>query len=132
MKKLLIIIISIFFTTNAYAIKFGNCYKANSLVEEKIDKIKPSSISKKYKFLEKEKWIDDYDTGIEDLDGKPIIIMKLETPRTPEQEKLAEEFNQEKTKLLKQEKLNYEDKYRKKYYDKYQYETDEWKLLTKS
>ena len=98
MKKLFVIFFVLLFTTNAYAIKFENCYDANSLVKEKIDKIKPSSISKKYKFLEKEKWIDDFE--IKDLDNKPVMVMKLETPRTPEKEKLAKEYEQEKTKLL--------------------------------
>ena len=36
MKKLTIILFSIFFTTNSYAIKFENCYDANKLVQEKI------------------------------------------------------------------------------------------------
>tara|TARA_Y100000766_G_scaffold280522_1_gene290491 strand:+ start:643 stop:1428 length:786 start_codon:yes stop_codon:yes gene_type:complete len=132
MKKLLIIIISIFFTTNAYAIKFENCYDANKLVKEKIDKIKPSSVSKKFEFLEKEKWIEDYDTGMKDFDGTPLIVMKLETPRTPEQEKLAEEFYREEKKLFKIALLEYNDKYRSKYYDRSDLELDEWKLLPKS
>ena len=131
MKKLLIIIISIFFTTNAYAIKFENCYDARKFVSKKIDKIKPSSISKKFEFLEKEKWIDDYDTGVKDFDGEPIIIMKLETPRTPEKEKLAKEYKKEKEKLYKKALLNYKDKYKAKHYTSL-YETDEWKLLKKS
>ena len=128
MKRLVIILISIFFTTSAYAIKFENCYDANRLVEKKIDKIKPSSIEKKFKFLEKEEW----EKGEEVLEGlfTPSV---LKSPRTPEQEKLAEEYNQIKKKLIKQAKLDYKDKYRKKYYEhNRKYETDEWKLLTKS
>ena len=128
MKKKTIILILIFFTTNVYAIKFENCYQANDLVAKKIDKIKPSSIEKKFKFLEKEEWEE-----IEIAEGLFAAEAVLKSPRTPEQEKLAEEYNQIKKKLLKQAKLDYKDKYRKKYYKHNRtHETDEWKLLTKS
>ncbi|MDC1158436.1 hypothetical protein OAT08_02580 [Pelagibacteraceae bacterium] len=133
MKKLPIIFLVLLFSTNAYAITFENCYNANKLVQEKIDKIKPSSISKKFEFLEKEKWVEWRELAITDLKtGKPFMEMKLETPRTPEQEKLAEEFDRERKKLFKLALLDYKDKYRAKYYDGSYYELDEWKLLTKS
>lgn len=132
MKKLPIIFLVLLFSTNAYAITFENCYDANKLVKEKMGKIKPSSISKKFEFLEKEKWVEDKDLRMTDLDGKPVILMKLETARTPEKEKLAEEYQKEKTKLFKIALLEYKDKYKAKYYDRSGLELDEWKLLPKS
>ena len=115
MKKLLIIIISIFLQQIPMLSNL-KIASANKLVKEKIDKIKPSSVSKIWIFrkrkMDRRLWYRN-----ERFWRHTSYSYEVETPRTPEQEKLAEEFYREEKKLFKIALLEYNDKYRSKYYD---------------